>query len=254
MNMTAHPTALPTRLDIDGDARRVFDVLRNGGIAICPNTVGYGIWGGSWQAMQRIFDTKKRGSHKRNAMVCDSQTQREIHILDRRKQDMVDCLTLDYDLPIGVVAPFRPEHPLLKKVNPEMLKASTAKGTLGMLLNAGPIHSEVGRLVREEVHPVFGSSCNLSGTGPKFRVEEIQPELISIADIVLDYGLRRYHTYQRSSTGIDFTTMQVIRIGSCYELIADVLKRHFGVDLPADPGRDALPSGHLQEFALKDAD
>jgi hypothetical protein len=42
-----------------------------------------------------------------------------------------------------------------------------------------------------------------------------------------------------------------VRIGSCYELIADVLKRHFGVVLPADPGRDVNPSGHLQEFAFK---
>jgi hypothetical protein len=28
------------------------------------------------------------------------------------------------------------------------------------------------------------------------------------------------------------------------------LQGHFGVELPADPGRNALPSGHLREFAL----
>jgi len=42
-----------------------------------------------------------------------------------------------------------------------------------------------------------------------------------------------------------------VRIGSCYELIADVLKRHFDVDLPADPGRKVNPSGHLNEFVFK---
>jgi tRNA A37 threonylcarbamoyladenosine synthetase subunit TsaC/SUA5/YrdC len=119
-----------------------------------------------------------------------------------------------------------------------------------MLLNGGPIHTEIGRLSREALHPVFGSSANLSGTGTKFRLEDVQPELRAIADIELNYGLRRYHSYRRSSTIINFTDMSVLRIGSCYELIADVLKRHFNVDLPADPGRDVNASGHLQEFAL----
>ena len=41
--------------------------------------------------------------------------------------------------------------------------------------------------------------------------------------------------------------MEVVRIGSCYEVIADVLARHFGVELPPDPGLEALPSGHLRE-------
>lgn len=56
--------------------------------------------------------------------------------------------------------------------------------------------------------------------------------------------------YQRSSTQINFETMEVARIGTCYELISGVLKRHFGWELPADPGREINPSGHLQEFAL----
>ena len=243
-----------SRLDIEGDARRVFDVLKNGGIAIYPNTVGYGIWGATPQAMQRSFETKQRGSHKRHAMGCDAQLQRELHILEPRQQDMIECISQDYDLPIGVVAPYRQDHPLLQKVDPKLLKASTAKATLGLLLNAGPIHSAVGRMSREEGLPLFGSSANLSGTGTKFRAEDIQPEIRDIADLVIDYGLCRYHGYKRSATGIDFTTMQVIRIGSCYELISDILKRRFGVDLPVDPGRDALPSGHIDEFALKEDD
>jgi hypothetical protein len=29
--------------------------------------------------------------------------------------------------------------------------------------------------------------------------------------------------------------MKVVRFGSCYELIADVLKRHFAIELPPKP-------------------
>ena len=159
-------------------------------------------------------------------------------------------MTVDYDLPLGAVAPYDPAHPMLQHVPPGLLETSTANGTIAMLLNAGPLFRELCRLSREAVHPIFGSSANLTGTGPKFRVDDIQPPIRAIADVTVDYGIRRYHTYNRSATILRFPELEVIRIGSCYELLADVLRRHFKVDLPADPGRDANPSGHLQEFAL----
>src|SRR5206468_4046016 len=107
------------------------------------------------------------------------------------------------DLPFGVIGTFRADHQLLVKLGGDALKASTAGGTIGNLLNAGPFHKELTRLSREEVVPLFGSSANLSGTGTKFAVEDIQPELLAIADIKIDYGLCRYHTYRRAGTLIN---------------------------------------------------
>jgi len=120
-----------------------------------------------------------------------------------------------------------------------------------VLLNAGPFWAELTRLSREAMVPIFGSSANLTGSGPKFRVEDIEPQIKAIADVTIDYGLRKYHTYQRSGTIIDFRTLTVVRIGICYELISDILLRNFEVQLPADPGLEALRSGHLNEFGLK---
>jgi tRNA A37 threonylcarbamoyladenosine synthetase subunit TsaC/SUA5/YrdC len=228
-------------------------VLYKGGIAIIPNDAGYALMGGSPEAVQRIFEAKGRGGHKRNAMLCSRQTQRELHVLDQRSQEMIETITQDYDLTLGAVAPFDPNHPLIAKLDDKLLQASTANGTVAMLLNAGQLFEEVCRLCREAVLPVFGSSANLSGTGPRFRVEDIQPELRAIADVTVDYGLRRCHIYQRSATILRFGNgdVECVRIGSYYELISDVLKRHFNINLPADPGREINASGHLQEFAFK---
>ena len=44
---------------IKGDARQAFDVLKGGGIAIIPMDVGYTCAGGSREALQKIFNTKK---------------------------------------------------------------------------------------------------------------------------------------------------------------------------------------------------
>jgi tRNA A37 threonylcarbamoyladenosine synthetase subunit TsaC/SUA5/YrdC len=242
-------------LDIKGDALRIFNVLNDGGIAIIPNDAGYALMGGSAEAVQKIFNAKRRGSHKRNAMLCSMETQRELHVLDLRSREMIDAITRDFDLTLGAVAPYRADHPLMAKLDSELLKGSTANGTLAMLLNAGQLFDEVCRLCREAVLPVFGSSANVSGTGPRFRVEDIQPEILDVADIAVDYGLRKHHVYRRSATILRFGNgdPECLRIGSCYELIADVLKRFFNVELPPDPGHEANPSGHLQEFALQDA-
>lgn len=240
-----------SRLDIATEARRTLDVIRGGGIAIVPNDTGYACCGASMDPLQKIYDTKRRGSHKRNAMAADLITQRELHRLSPRAQEMVEALVLDHDLPLGVIGSFRADHPLLRKLDEEAVKASTAVGTIGVLLNAGVFHKELTRLSREEVVPLFGSSANISGTGTRFRVEDIPQSLRDIADITIDHGLRRYHVYRRAGTLINFDTLQVVRMGACYELISGVLKRWFDVELPVDPGYDALPSGHLDEFALR---
>lgn len=230
------------RPDIAGDARRAFDVLQAGGTAILPMDVGYSLIGGSEAALKRIFEAKRRGPSKLNAMLGDQIIHEEVHEIDSRGREVVAALCLDYALPLGAIAPARHEHPLMAALTPGALQASTKDGTVVMLMNAGAFHGEICRLSREAGHPLFGSSANLSLSGTKFRVADIEPEIKAVADVVIDHGLRKYHLYRASSTLLDLRTMDVVRFGACYELIADVLKRHFKIDLPP------APAGHLRDL------
>jgi tRNA A37 threonylcarbamoyladenosine synthetase subunit TsaC/SUA5/YrdC len=231
-----------SRPDIVEDARRAFDVLHKGGVAILPMDVGYSAIGGSEAALKKIFDTKKRAPSKLNAMLGDGQLQRELHILDQKGWDVVDAITLDYGLPLGAIAPARMDHPIILNMEPTALERSSKTGTILMLVNAGAFHGEICRLSREAAHPLFGSSANVSLTGTNFTVEDIDPEIIDIADIVIDHGLRKYHLYQASSTLLNMETFEVVRYGSCFELIQDILRRHFDIELPPPP------PGHLQDL------
>jgi tRNA A37 threonylcarbamoyladenosine synthetase subunit TsaC/SUA5/YrdC len=222
-------------LDIEGDARRAFDVLKAGGIAILPNDVGYSLIGGSTAALQRIFATKGRAPTKLNAMLGNAAIHREVHVVDARQRDIVRAITEDYDLPLGLIAPARADHPLLRKLDQDSWQASSKAGTVLMLLNAGRFHEAICRLSLAETHPLFGSSANRSLSGTKFRVADMEPEIVAVADVIIDYGLRKYHLYKASSTLLDVVAMKVVRFGSCYELIADVLKRHFAIELPPKP-------------------
>ncbi|WP_290058578.1 Sua5/YciO/YrdC/YwlC family protein [Amycolatopsis solani] len=238
-----------SRRDIKGDAKRIFDTVSAGGAVIMPGDIGYAAGAMSGTRLQRLFEAKQRAPHKRNAMAGNYDLHREVHEIGGREREIIDAIALDAGLPLCVVAPFRADHPVIAAAGGETLTASTVGGTLAMLLNNGRLPEEVVRLTHAAGLPLFGSSANLTGTGTKFRVEDIQQPIIDAVDLVVDYGLCKYHHYRRSSTVIDFTTMEVVRIGSCYDLISDIVDTQFGIKLPADPGRDVLPSGHLREQA-----
>jgi tRNA A37 threonylcarbamoyladenosine synthetase subunit TsaC/SUA5/YrdC len=240
--------AFPGRLDIASDAKRVFSVLNDGGLALIPGDVGYGFIARDPKALDKMFKTKKRAAHKRHGMAGSYEHHLEIHRgLDARAHEIIDTLALDYRLPFSIVAPYDPDNRFIRQLDEETLKGSTVNGTIGLVINQGNFVTEVVRLGHEAGVSLLGSSANMSGTGIKGRLEEVEPEIVAIADIVIDYGLAKYHAYKRASTLINFQTMQVIRAGACYEIIADVLKRRFGIDVPADPGLEALPSGILWE-------
>ena len=238
-----------SRPDITGDAQQIKDVIVRGGVVILQGDVGYGLLTATPTAARKTIDVKGRAAHKRHGMLGCADFRHEAQILDPVKHDMIDAITIDYDLPLGVIAPVRPGHPVIESIEPETFRASSVEGTMAMLHNNGALSDELARLSLDEGVAFLGSSANLSGTGVKFRVQDIQPEVIEQADLVVDYGLAKYHHYQRSSTMINFGTMQVVRIGCGYELICDILLRHFGFECPPDPGRTANPFGHLWEPA-----
>src|ERR1700741_2284319 len=224
------------RPDIEPDARRVEGVMRGGGVAIVQGDVGYGLLTATPDAASRTVSMKHRATHKRHGMIGNAEFRRDVMKLDERQHDMVDAVTVDFDLPLGVIGPVRKDHPIIAGIEPNTLLAASVGDTMAMLHNNGALATELARLSLESNIAFLGSSANLTGTGVKFRVEDIQPEIVEGADLVVDYGLAKYHLYRVSSTMISFDSMHVIRIGCCYEVISDILKRYFDFECPPAPG------------------
>ena len=222
--------------DYEADAKRAFDVVAGGGVAIIPMHVGYAVVGATGDAVRRIFRAKQRKPSKLNAITGSPELHRDLHILDERARQVVDAITSQYDLPLGTVAPARLDHPMLRKLDPEILAQSTLDGTIAMLLGGGPFLDTLGRLSHENNLAILGSSANLSLHGTKFRVSEIEPEIRAVADVVFDYGLMRWVAYGQSSTMLDLRDYSVVRKGACFDLITDLLQRHFGISLLEKPG------------------
>lgn len=197
--------------------------------------VGYSAIGGSTGALRRIFEAKRRQPTKFKAMIGDAALARELYLPPEKARAAFDAITLDDDLPLGVIGPCRMDHPILAAMAPKGLAMSVKNGTLCMLTNAGPFHAAISRRSREAGHALFGSSPNLSLAGTKFRAVDIEPEIRAVADAIVDHGLRECWPYRASSTLLDLAKFEVVRYGSSYELIQGTLSRRFAIDLPDAP-------------------
>jgi len=154
--------------------------------------------------------------------------------MGERERDIVDAVINKHDLPFSVVAPFRQDHPMIQGFDPFVMKNSTKAGTLDMLLNAGGLHDELIKLSIEHQFAVVGSSANISLTGSKFRLADVDAPVFEAADVTIDGGTCKYQNPDgRSSTIIDLSNFKTIRVGVCYDKICDVIREGFDVDLKA---------------------
>ena len=221
--------------DYETDARHVYDALAEGGIGIVPTDVGYVIVACAPEAIWRIFEAKRRKPEKLNAICGCKEMHLALHDVPDDRREIVSAITELHDLPMGAAAKARRDHPALAALRQDVFEQTTHRGTIAMLLNAGPVMDTLARIAFADNRLVIGSSANVSLRGVKFRAGDIEPEIIQTADIVLDYGLMRWNRYGRSSTMIDVGNMTVIRYGSCFDLIDDLLRRRFGIELPPEP-------------------
>jgi len=229
-----------TPFDYQADAARTMEIVLNGGIAIIPTTVGYVILATTTEAIGRIIKVKQRGPTKLNAMVGNKSLHAALHVLDASSRQAVRLITEGYDLPMGAVGPADLSHPIIKSLEPEVLDRTSKEGTIAMLMNAGPLLDAIGQLSFEAGKLLIGSSANLSLQGTKFRATDIEQEVRDAADIVIDYGLMRWSRYGRSSTMVNVHDWTVVRYGSCFDLIDDALRHHFGIELPPEADHTKL--------------
>ncbi|KAF8150403.1 hypothetical protein K438DRAFT_441109 [Mycena galopus ATCC 62051] len=227
--------------DVGRDALEAHKVLKNGGVVIVPTDVGYGLVSNSAEGIERAFAAKQRKMGHTLGLIGTYQQHAELHILSddeaehRRKLEMTRAMTRDMGAVLALVAPFRRDHPRLKQFSGMTLERLEKNGTLGIAIGEGPFLTELGRLNDEDGLLMVGSSANLTGEGQKYRVEDIEPEVLEAADLVVDYGLQKWHLYQRPGTNFDVYNMKVLRIGANYEVFRERMRKWAGVALPEDP-------------------
>jgi tRNA A37 threonylcarbamoyladenosine synthetase subunit TsaC/SUA5/YrdC len=90
------------------DTQRVFRVLKNGGIALCPTDIGHALLSANPSALEKIFVTKQRAAQKRHPMMASYSLHKELHVLLAEQAEIVRLITQDLKFPLAVVAKYRP--------------------------------------------------------------------------------------------------------------------------------------------------
>ncbi|WP_417721558.1 Sua5/YciO/YrdC/YwlC family protein [Salipiger sp.] len=237
-------------LDPEADALRIFDAMMAGGVAVVPLDVAYAVFGTTAEAIRTIYTAKGRSFSKPNGTLANLDIFREVHDVDSRAREVVEAITVDYDLPLSIVGKHREENGFTAALDPFCYERSTKNGTMDLLMNAGPLHRALTALSRDRGQPIMGSSANVSLGGSKFRLADVEAPVRDAAAICVDYGLCRYNNpLAISSTIIDLGTYEVHRFGVCYEQIRDILARHFRIALPPMPERGLVRGAALGEPA-----
>jgi tRNA A37 threonylcarbamoyladenosine synthetase subunit TsaC/SUA5/YrdC len=220
----------PVEADVVADAERVLDAMATGGVAILPLDVAYAVVGTTPEAVRAIFAAKNRSYDKPSGMFGTAELSRELHVLPPQHHAIASLIVREYRLPFSIVAPFRADHPLLRRVHPFVLESSTKAGTLDMLINAGPWHDAVARLAAARGVAVFGSSANRSLTGSKYSLRDVEPEIRQAAAIAIDGGTAKYANPEGlSSTIIDFRDFRWVRRGVRWAELGEIIQTRFAI-------------------------
>lgn len=223
-----HDAVAPEQLQ--AHAAQALDVIAGGGIVIVPLDVAYAIVGHAPEAIGRIFTAKQRSYDKPCGMFGAPAIAREVHELPAETFALIDRLAAT-GLPFSIVAPVRADHRFFAGTDAFTFARSSKNGTLDMLTNAGQWLAEMARQSWARGMPVFGSSANRSLAGSKYRLQDVEPEVLAAADLAFDYGTSRYATPDGlASSIIDFRDFSVVRVGHRFAEVEATLAA-FGVQL-----------------------
>jgi L-threonylcarbamoyladenylate synthase len=177
------------------------EILKRGGVILVPTRCLYGLGADALNtaAVQKIFEIKKRPAV--NPILVLIRDKNELPGIVRHIPPTASKI-MDRFWPGSVTIVFQ-----AKKTVPASLTAGTGK--IGVRL---PGHKVANALVSFFKGPVTGTSANLSGTSGCTRVEDLEPQITKVLDLILDAGRLKGGV---GSTVIDLTgdKAQIIREG-----------------------------------------
>jgi L-threonylcarbamoyladenylate synthase len=153
------------------------DVIQRGGVVAFPTRCLYGLGADALnpQAVQRVFDLKQRPVQNPILVLIDELSQLEQLV---KRIPAVAGELMDHFWPGKITLVFEANDKL-----PGNLTAGTGKIGIRM-----PGHAVARSLVEAAQGPLTGTSANLSGNPGCFRIDELEPQLASGLDLILDAG------------------------------------------------------------------
>lgn len=192
-----------------GDIARAAECIKSGGVVVYPTETVYGIGADalSKRSIARVYAIKRRSPDK-PISIAVSSFDMLCEVAYVRPEDLDVMREL---LPGPVTFLVR-----RRSIVPDMLTAGSP--LVGIRY---PDHEIALKLI-EMTGPITSTSANITGAAPPSDTKEIDQEILSQVDMLIDGGRCRYAI---PSTLVDLTTKRILRRGAMADRVLEVIGR-----------------------------
>ncbi len=205
---------------IEADARRMYDLVAGGGLALARTNTGYGLIAMKSDAVRRIYELKGRPAQKPCVTVGTMAILDDVTtgINAETRGWLADAAAR---WPMAIIARMNRQSPLLSSFEPFVASQCTKADTIATFFGVGDLIAGTAAIAREHGQLVVGSSANLAGTGNNYTLDAVPDSIRSAVDLEIDYGPAPYQSDRKlASTILDLTRGEFQREGVAFAEVA----------------------------------
>lgn len=204
-------------LDIETDARRMYALLADGGLALARTNTGYGLVAMKTAAVQRIYELKGRPAQKPCVTVGTMAIVDEVTTgIDSDIRDWLSDAASRW--PMAIIARMERRSKLLASFEPFVASQCTKAGTIATFFGVGELIARAAEIAFERGQLVVGSSANLAGTGNNYSLDAVPDSIRRAVDLEFDYGPSPFSSDAKlASTILDLTRGEFQRKGVAFD-------------------------------------
>lgn len=198
------------------DARRMYTLLADGGLALARTNTGYGLVAMRGEAVRRIYELKGRSAAKPCVTVGTMAILDDVAIgIEPETRSWLSRAVTQW--PIAVIATTNPQSVLLSSFEPFVASQCTKEGTIATFFGVGDLIARTAAIAHEHGQLIVGSSANLAGTGNNYTLDAVPDAIRSAVDLEFDYGAAPFTDDRKlASTILDLTCGAFLRVGVAF--------------------------------------
>ncbi len=205
---------------IEADARRMYTLLADGGLALARTNTGYGLVAMRSDAVRRIYALKGRAAEKPCVTVGTMEILDEV--ANEVPADVRGWLAgAVRQWPMAIIARTNTRSSLLATWEPFVRSQCTKAHTIATFFGVGELIAGAATIAHGHGQLIVGSSANLAGTGNHYTLDSVPDSIRSAVDLEFDYGVAPFTSDRRlASTILDVTRETFQREGCAFDQVA----------------------------------
>lgn len=194
-----------TTATIEADARRMYALLADGGLALARTNTGYGLVAMKSDAVRRIYALKGRSAQKPCVTVGTMAILEDVATgIDLETRGWLTGAAARW--PMAVIARTNRQSVLLKSFEPFVASQCTKVDTIATFFGVGDLIARTASIAYGNGQLIVGSSANLAGTGNNYTLDAVPDSIRNAVDLEFDYGIAPFTADQKlASTILDLT-------------------------------------------------